>query len=173
MPRYLIEFERIGRSRGIAPLTVDVTTDDELAIEIERYARPHLRSRDFEAVIDREAGAGWIACGMHSGGDFSVTQVAAPAIDYGPAMTARHVGKGYPFGNRVPKLVRMTRTVTSDFLPGTTISVSDGPPIVALNAATFPAWTNSYGAVAVHTPDGRKLGVKPSEFEVVEWHEFD
>lgn len=93
-------------------------------------------------------------------------------IDYGPAMQARHVDKGYPFDSRVPKRVRMTQTVTSDFLPGTTISVADGDPLVALNSQTFPAWTNSYGAVAVHMPDGRKLGVKPGEFEVVEWHQF-
>lgn len=93
-------------------------------------------------------------------------------IDYGPAMRVRHVDKGYPFGNRVPKRVRMTRTVTSDFILGTTINVADGPMLVALNSQTFPAWTNSYGAVAVHTPDGRKLGVKPDEFDVVEWHEF-
>lgn len=92
-------------------------------------------------------------------------------IDYGPAMTVRRVDKGYPFGNQVPKRVRMTRTVMSDFLPGTTINVADGPPLVAVNSQTFDAWTNSYGAVAVYMPDGRKLGVKPDEFEVVEWHD--
>lgn len=93
-------------------------------------------------------------------------------IDYGPAMRKRCHDKGYPFGERVPKRVRMMQTVTSDFLPGTTISVADGDPLVAVNRQSFDAWTNSYGAVAVHMPDGRKLGVKPGEFEVVEWHTF-
>lgn len=93
-------------------------------------------------------------------------------IDYGPAMQKRCVDQGYPFGDRVPKRVRMLCTVTSDFLPGTMISVAVGDPLVAVNQQTFPAWTNSYGAVAVHMPDGRKLGVKPDEFEVVDWHQF-
>lgn len=93
-------------------------------------------------------------------------------IDYGPAMQTRHLDKGYPFGERVPKRARMTQTVTSDFIPGTTINVADGPMLVAMNSQTFPTWTNSYGAVAVHLPDGRKLGVKTGEFEVVEWHQF-
>lgn len=93
-------------------------------------------------------------------------------VDYGPAMNVRRIDKGYPFGTRVPKRVRMTRTVTSDFFPGTTISLADGEPLVAVHSQTFLAWTNSYGAVAIHMPDGRKLFVRPGEFEVVEWHDF-
>lgn len=74
MPSYTVTFERIGRNRNIAPLAVAVATDLELCAEIERYARPHLRSRDFDAVVDLDKGKGFIACGMHSGGDFTVSK---------------------------------------------------------------------------------------------------
>lgn len=93
-------------------------------------------------------------------------------IDYGPAMMVRHADKGYPFGNKVPKRIRMKQTVTSDIIPGTSISVTDDNPLVAVYSQTFEAWTNSYGAVAAHMPNGKKLGVKPGEFSVVEWHDL-
>lgn len=171
MPSYLVEFERIGRNRGVRPMTFAVDGEADLSRSLRAVARQHLRSTDFDVMLDMEAGTGWFACGMHSGGNFSITPVKTSEPDYGPAMTVRHTDKGYPFGDRVPKRVRMTKTVTSDFIPGTTINGGDDP-LVAINATTFAAWTNSYGAVAVHTPDGRKLGVKPDEFEVVEWHQF-
>jgi hypothetical protein len=74
MPRYTVTFERIGRRRDVKPLTVAVATDIELCAEIERYARPQLRSRDFDALVDLDKGTGFIACGMHSGGSFTVRQ---------------------------------------------------------------------------------------------------
>lgn len=81
-----------------------------------------------------------------------------------PALHKRAIDKGYPFGDRVPKIIRMSQTVTSDLaflLPNS--------EHVAVVGAAYPAWTNSYGAVAAVFPDGEKLGVKPGEFEVVEW----
>ena len=70
---YLVEFERIGRNHAVAPITVTVEGEAALAREIRLVARDHLRSRDFDVMIDAEAGAGWIACGMRSGGNFSIT----------------------------------------------------------------------------------------------------
>jgi hypothetical protein len=84
-----------------------------------------------------------------------------------PALHVRKIDRGYPFGNRVPKTVRLTRTVTTDILPG--LGFISSNPKVAVNSETFPAWTNSYGAVAAVFPDGETLGLKPGEFEVVEW----
>jgi hypothetical protein len=83
-----------------------------------------------------------------------------------PALHKRATNDGYPFGNRVPKTIRMTQTVTSDFA----FLLPNDHDQVAVASATYPAWTNSYGAVAAVFPDGRKLGVKPGEFEVVEWY---
>ena len=73
--RYLIEFERIGRSRSVPPVTIDADGEADLARKIREVARPHLRSRDFDVLLDMAAGAGWFACGMHSGGGFSVTRI--------------------------------------------------------------------------------------------------
>lgn len=87
-----------------------------------------------------------------------------------PALHARHIAKGYPFGHRVPKTVRLKQTVTTDLIPGTHIFISPDP-LVAVNSTTYPAWTNSYGAVAAVISEGRHLGLKPDEFEVVEWHD--
>lgn len=81
-----------------------------------------------------------------------------------PALTVRHHKKGYPFGERVPAKIRMVRTAVSDFAWMDRDAV---PP--AIISTIYDTWVNSYGAVAAVYPDGRKLGVKPDEFEVVEW----
>lgn len=69
---YLITFERIGRNRSVSPLNVTVEGEADLARRIRAHARPHLRSRDFDVMIDGTAG--WIACGMHVGGEFSISR---------------------------------------------------------------------------------------------------
>ncbi len=84
-----------------------------------------------------------------------------------PALHVRRTDKGYPFGDKVPKTVRLKQTVTTDFIHGMPISKD---VLVAVNNATYPAWTNSYGAVAAVFQDGKHLGLKPDEFEIVEWH---
>jgi hypothetical protein len=80
-----------------------------------------------------------------------------------PALHARYVAKGYPFGDRVPKTVRLRCTSSSDLFMGDWL--------VARAMREYPVWTNSYGAVSVVFPDGKKLGLKPDEFEVVAWYE--
>lgn len=71
--RYLVEFERIGRNHAVPPITVDAEGEADLARHIRAHARPHLRSADFDVMISADDMAGWIACGMHSGGNFSIT----------------------------------------------------------------------------------------------------
>lgn len=94
-------------------------------------------------------------------------------IDHGPAVKHRVKGHANPdfdyperFGDRVPKLVRTTRRVTADW----PICLSK-PDCVAPVGEVFPAWTNSHGAVSAILPNGEKLGLYPTEFEVVEWLE--
>lgn len=86
-------------------------------------------------------------------------------IDHGPAL--REKSKSYPkrFGGRTPKTIRMLQTVRPD------MPFSKCAP--ALAGQEYPAWTNSHGAVCAISPDGERLGVKPAEFEIVEWFEAD
>lgn len=70
--RYRIEFERIGRNRIIEPLHVLALGEADLCRAIRNHARPHLRSRDFDVILDENSNRGWLACGMHNGGDFAV-----------------------------------------------------------------------------------------------------
>jgi hypothetical protein len=78
--------------------------------------------------------------------------------------------KHYParFMGRVPKTVRMLRTVQADepmrFMP-------DWSDLIAEKGMTYPAWTNSHGAVTAILDGRRRLGLKPDEFEITEWHE--
>lgn len=73
--KYEVKFERIGRNHAVEPLTVTVDGEADLCRRIRAHARPHLRSRDFDVCVDLDAGSGFIACGMHSGGNFTVRQV--------------------------------------------------------------------------------------------------
>lgn len=84
-------------------------------------------------------------------------------IDDCPALHERHIDKGYPFGNRVPIMVRMVTGVHSDmpFATNARLSVDAG--------TVHRAWTNSYGAVSADLGDGKRLGLKPAEFEVISW----
>lgn len=76
---YRVEFERIGRTHNVEPIVVEVGDADQLAELIHSYARPHLGSRDVDVVVDLEAMAGSIFCGFHSGGNFTVAEVAPTA----------------------------------------------------------------------------------------------
>jgi hypothetical protein len=88
------------------------------------------------------------------------------SMDYGPALKEK--SQHYPkrWNGRTPKTIRMLRTVRSDMPFGDRV----GP---AESGKEYPAYTNSHGAVCAVFPDGKKLGVKPHEFEVVEWFEAD
>lgn len=79
-----------------------------------------------------------------------------------PALRMRKPGYPARFNGRVPRLVRTRRTIRPD------LPFLAGPNCVARETNVYLAWTNSYGAVAAVTPGGN-LGLKPDEFEVVEW----
>lgn len=86
-----------------------------------------------------------------------------------PALAFR--ARGYPFGDRVPYRVRMLKNVMSEF-PGRVLHLGDAC-LVARKGEEYPAWVNSYGAVAAIVNLGdhtESLGVKPGEFEVIAWH---
>jgi hypothetical protein len=73
----------------------------------------------------------------------------------------------YPshYAGRVPLRVRVLKDVTSDF----PIML----PLLARRNGIYDVWVNSHGAVSAFVPvDGglTLLGLKPAEFEVVEWH---
>ncbi|WP_223508810.1 MULTISPECIES: DUF4406 domain-containing protein [unclassified Pseudomonas] len=91
-----------------------------------------------------------------------------PEIDC-PALHKR--AKGYPFGERVPRTVRMVKTVTADPMPVIGYSYIKGAVPTAVISQTFRVWTNSHGAVAAVMLDGQHLGLKPGEFEVASWHD--
>ncbi|MEE6442787.1 MULTISPECIES: hypothetical protein [Pseudomonas] len=76
----------------------------------------------------------------------------------------------YPFGDRVPRTVRMLKTVTADPMPGIGLAYIKGDAPVAKAGQTYPVWTNSHGAVTAVMEDGTRLGIRPAEFEVDSWH---
>lgn len=92
-------------------------------------------------------------------------------IDYGPALKAKSEHYPRSFGSRTPKTIRMLRDVRPDALCA--IADPATAKMRAVRGAEYPAYTNSHGAICAIFPDGEKLGVKPGEFEVVEWFEAD
>lgn len=73
LPRYRVTFERIGRNHSVDPLETKAEDADALADAVHRYARKHLRSRDYDVDLDLDAGKGCIICGMHDGGRFTIS----------------------------------------------------------------------------------------------------
>lgn len=76
----------------------------------------------------------------------------------------RSAGGGYPaeFQGRVPWRVRLTRTVRPLPMHGRSIAGYEGEE--------FDVWVSRHGVVALILGDGKLLGVKPGQFEVIEWH---
>jgi hypothetical protein len=82
----------------------------------------------------------------------------------------RQQSKGYPanFRGRVPKKIKMATTLYPDEVSG--ISLAKPGTMLELNMI-YDCWVNIHGAVAGWCDNGEMLGVKPGEFDVVEWHE--
>lgn len=76
----------------------------------------------------------------------------------------RERGPGYPWGDRVPRRIRLLTAVRAD-LPGPRHS-----PEIARVGQVYDAYCNRHGAVSAILADGSLLGVKPDEFEIVAWH---
>lgn len=70
--------------------------------------------------------------------------------------------ESYPFANKVPRFIKMLSRVRPDFV------YQKRDAVTAESGSTYPAWTNSYGAVSAII-NGVSLGLKPGEFEVISW----
>jgi len=75
----------------------------------------------------------------------------------------------YParYRGRVPLKVKTAKDVFPDF-------VGLGPMVkvgtVCRKDHEYYVWVNSHGAVSAILPNGERLGLLPSEFDVTEWH---
>ena len=87
-----------------------------------------------------------------------------------PALHKR--SKSYPFGDRVPRTVKMFTTVTADPMPGVASALLQGDAPICREGQIFSVWTNSHGAVAAVLPNGKHPGLRPAEFEVDTWHDL-
>lgn len=87
-----------------------------------------------------------------------------------PALDTKSLDYPVRFGGKTPKIIRMLQCVEPDRIPGLGM-LPDCRGMIAEFQCLYPAWTNSYGAVSAILDDGRKLGVRPDEFEVVEYWE--
>lgn len=78
----------------------------------------------------------------------------------------------YPleWAGRVPSRVKVTasRGVRPDGYMGLWPEYRG---LVCLFGEEYDAECNSHGAVAAIFPDGRVLGLRPNEFEIIAWHE--
>lgn len=82
-----------------------------------------------------------------------------------PALTFQ--SEHYPaswFG-KVPKRVRMATSVRPDF---PFFLVEGKKNMVAQKGMEYEVYVNSQGAIAAILPEG-ELGLKPYEFEIIEW----
>ncbi len=80
----------------------------------------------------------------------------------------------YPdrFNGRVPSAVRTLRRVGPEGMICMTMSRRK---VLALNipaGEVVPVWVNSHGAVAAILPGVGELGLRPDEFDVVDWHDL-
>lgn len=77
----------------------------------------------------------------------------------------RKGSSAYParFEGKVPLKIRMNKTVNSSF-------VFLEKKLKAFYSQEYYCHVNSFGAVSAILEDGEKLGVKPDEFQVIEWH---
>lgn len=80
---------------------------------------------------------------------------------------------GYPkrYNRKVPKKVKMLQTVTTD-LPLFILEMKEGETVpMAIGGNEYYVNVNCHGAVSAIFDDGQMLGLKPAEFEVIEFHE--
>ena len=79
----------------------------------------------------------------------------------------KHQSEIYPprYRGRVPWKIKMACTVRPDL---EWLCKTHGT--VAVMDEIYECWVNMHGAVAAICPNGEKLGIKPAEFDVVEWH---
>jgi hypothetical protein len=93
---------------------------------------------------------------------------AMPGSDASPALTRQSDSYPANYRGRVPKKIKMAKTLYPDEIAG--FKLGKPGTMLELNMV-YDCWVNSHGAVAGYCDNGEKLGVKPGEFDVVEWHE--
>ena len=91
-----------------------------------------------------------------------------------PALEWQSNRKGrcsYPanFRGKVPLKVKVAKNVTPD-LPMFSNILGIQKDDICLKDNEYYVWVNSYGAVSAILPNGKKLGLLPSEFDITEWH---
>lgn len=81
-----------------------------------------------------------------------------------PALLVQH--KDYPreWHGRIPKRIRLQLSVTS----GIPYLHAEAP-----KGASYDVWVNSHGAVSAILEDSKLLGLRPTEFKVIEWHDTE
>ena len=96
------------------------------------------------------------------------TALTSPALEWQSDRVGRN---SYPanFRGRVPLKVKVAKKVEPDFpwLKNKLLVKSD---TVCQKDNEYYVWVNSYGAVSAILPNGNKLGLLPSEFDVTVWH---
>lgn len=78
----------------------------------------------------------------------------------------------YPakYRGKVPLKVMLAKNVTPDLMEfKEMLGIKDDT--IALKDNEYYVWVNSYGAVTAILPNGQRLGLLPSEFDVIAWHE--
>lgn len=86
-------------------------------------------------------------------------------IDTSPALQFQSEHYPASWHGKVPKRVRMAKTVRPD------IPISESLGIAAKRQKEYEVWVNSHGAVSAICENGKRLGLRPYEFEVIEWHQ--
>jgi hypothetical protein len=79
--------------------------------------------------------------------------------------------EAYPanFRGRVPLMVKVAKNVTPD-LPQLKKLLKVKDDTICIKDNEYYVYVNSYGAVSAILPNGEKLGLLPSEFDVTMWH---
>lgn len=100
-------------------------------------------------------------------------QMLASALT-SPALKWQSDRKGrsaYPanYRGRVPLKVKVAKTVRPDFIQLSPI-LGIKKDTICLKDNEYLVWVNSYGAVSAILENGERLGLLPSEFDVVDWH---
>jgi hypothetical protein len=87
------------------------------------------------------------------------------------SLALKHRSEHWPkrFGNSIPMLIRMNFTVRPDF--PALLEESKYQGCVLTGGEVYHTTVNSHGAVCGICDNGQELGVKPDEFEVVEWYD--
>lgn len=77
----------------------------------------------------------------------------------------------YParYRGKVPLKVIVAKNVTPDLMEfKKELRIKDDT--ICLKDNEYYVWVNSYGAVSAILPNGERLGLLPSEFDVSQWH---